>query len=75
MHGSVSRGQALLSTSALGVALAVLSVHLLLSDLVVTASRVGGTALLAIAAALLATIATPSHTTTPARVKPPLPRR
>jgi ABC-type Fe2+-enterobactin transport system substrate-binding protein len=74
----VRRSQVLLSTVALGIAIAVISVHVLLSDhldIVETAMRLGGAALLAIAAALIASTATPPSKAELARVRPSLPRR
>lgn len=76
--GGVTKGQVMLSTVALGIAIAVITVQVLLSeraDLVTTAMRLGGAALLAIAAALIALSAMPARTPELARVRPPLPRR
>jgi hypothetical protein len=58
----VTRGQALLSITALGVAVAVITLQVLLADnqdVVTTAMRLGGAALLTIAAALFASIVPP----------------
>lgn len=74
----MSRGQILLSTAALGIAIAVISVHVVLADhlgLLDTAMRLGGASLLAIAAALITSIATPERPTSSAPARPPLPRR
>lgn len=61
----MSRGQAILSITALGVAVAVITLQVLLSDhqdIAVTAMRLGGAALLTIAAGLFASIIPPERT-------------
>lgn len=58
------RGQALLSITALGIAVFVIGLQVLLAehqDIVVTAMRLGGAALLTIAAALFASIVPPTE--------------
>lgn len=68
----MSRGQAHLSITALGVAVAVISVQVILSDhhdVVLTAMRLGGAALLSISAALIASIIPPERASQLARVR------
>lgn len=66
----------MLTTTALGIAIAVITVQVLSdhTDLVTTAMRLGGAALLAIAGALLC-LNVPARPPTPVRATRPLPRR
>jgi hypothetical protein len=69
---AVSRGQALLSITALGVAILVITIEVLLADhqdVVITALRLGGAALLSISAALMASILPPARESELARLR------